>query len=273
MIPQTIQEERVTPKQIMLERVGLNRYDTVFTVANTHPAFVKENETIESSVYKIISTGHRSIPVLSKKHRLVGIITTPDILNTFLKNQNFHDDISTIMTRDVIFGQHDDPIGLALQKMKVSRRGRLPILKKDKLAGIVSEYDIIKYFAHHTLGTRVSEVMTRKPLFISHDLPLFDVLRTLANTKYRRLPVVEHGHVIGVVTASDMLKYLRNSDFNISEMFHPVDSLLRKKVFSVEKHHDLSEAIRMMLVHDVSGLLVLGLSDSLDGIITERDVI
>jgi len=70
-----------------------------------------------------------------------------------------------------------------------------------------------------------------------------------------------------------MLKYLRNSDFNISEMFHPVDSLLRKKVFSVEKHHDLSEAIRMMLVHDVSGLLVLGVTDSLEGIITERDVI
>ena len=85
--------------------------------------------------------------------------------------------------------------------------------------------------------------------------------------------MVEHGHVIGVVTASDMLKYLRNSDFNISEMFHPVDSLLRKKVFSVEKHHDLSEAIRMMLVHDVSGLLVLGVTDSLEGIITERDLI
>jgi predicted transcriptional regulator len=177
------------------------------------------------------------------------------------------------MTRDVIFVHHDDPIGLAIQKMKISRRGRLPILKKKKLVGVVSEYDVIKYFAHRELLVKVSDVMTRKPFFIAHTLSLFDVLRILTNTKYRRLPVVENGKVIGIVTASDILKYLRNSDFNTSDLFHPVDSLLRKKVFSVDKHKDLSEAIRKMLVHNVSGLLVLEEGDKLEGIITERDII
>jgi len=258
---------------IILEMAGINRYDRVHVIANTKPFFLREGSTIEDAVYKIIQTGHRSIPVVNKKHHLIGIVTTPDILNAFLKNQNFRDKITSIMTRDVIFVHHDDPIGLAIQKMKISRRGRLPILKKKKLVGIVSEYDVIKYFAHRELLVKVSDVMTRKPFFIPHTMSLFDVLRILTNTKYRRLPVVENGKVIGIVTASDILKYLRNSDFSTSDLFHPVDSLLRKKVFSVDKHKDLSEAIRKMLVHNVSGLLVLEEGDKLEGIITERDII
>jgi len=268
---QTLQE--YNPNFIQLESSGINRYDKVHVIANTKPLSLKESDTIESAVYKIIQSGHRSIPVISRKHHLLGIITTSDILNAFLKNQNFHNKVNSIMTREVIFLQNDDPIGLALQKMKISRRGRLPIVKKKKLVGIVSEYDIIKYFAHHELHVKVSDVMTRKPLFITHTMSLFDVLRVLANTKYRRLPVVENGKVIGIITVSDVLKYLRNSDFNISELFHPADSLLRKKVFSIDKDKDLSEAIRKMLVHSVSGLVVLGDGESLEGIITERDII
>jgi len=258
---------------IILEMAGINRYDKVHVIANTKPLFLRESSTIEDAVYKIIQTGHRSIPVVNKKHHLIGIVTTPDILNAFLKNQNFRDKITSIMTRDVIFVHHDDPIGLAIQKMKISRRGRLPILKKRKLVGVVSEYDVIKYFAHRELLVKVYDVMTRRPFFIVHTMSLFDVLRILTNTKYRRLPVVENGKVIGIVTASDILKYLRNSDFNTSDLFHPADSLLRKKVFSVDKHKDLSEAIRKMLVHNVSGLLVLEEGDKLEGIITERDII
>jgi len=269
----TEETTEVGAKYVQLERAGINRYEKISYFANTRPVFLKENEKIEAAVYKIIETGHRSIPIVSKNNNVVGIVTTPDIINAFLKNQSFSDDISTIMTREVIFVHHDDPIGLVLQKMKISRRGRLPVIKNRKLVGVISEYDIMKYFAHYDLRIKTSEVMTKKPLFITHEVSTFDVLRILANSKYRRLPVVEHGKVVGIVTASDMLKYLRNSDFNASELFHPIDSLLRKKVFSVGNDKDLSEAIRLMLIHDVSGLVVLDVADRLEGIITERDVI
>ena len=271
---QSIQEAiDAKPKNIQLERAGINRYEKVLVFANTRPVFLKENDKIESAVYKIIQSGHRSIPIVNKKHAVVGIVTTPDLINAFLKNQSFKDPAATIMTREVIFVHHDDPIGLALQKMKISRRGRLPVIRNKKLIGVISEYDITKYFAHYDLRVKISEVMTRKPLFITHDVSIFDVLRILANSKYRRLPVVEHGRVVGVITASDMLKYLRNSDFNMSELFHPIDTLLRKKVFSVDKNKDMSEAIRLMLIHSVSGLLVLDDYEHLEGIITERDII
>src|SRR3989344_237150 len=269
---QSIQEAvDAKPKNIQLERAGINRYEKVLVFANTRPVFLKENDKIESAVYKIIQSGHRSIPIVNKKHAVVGIVTTPDLINAFLKNQSFKDPAATIMTREVIFVHHDDPIGLALQKMKISRRGRLPVIRNKKLIGVISEYDITKYFAHYDLRVKISEVMTRKPLFITHDVSIFDVLRILANSKYRRLPVVEHGRVVGVITASDMLKYLRNSDFNMSELFHPIDTLLRKKVFSVDKNKDLSEAIRLMLIHSVSGLLVLDDYAHFEGIITKSE--
>jgi len=261
-----------TSASIPLEKSGIDRYEKVSVFANTRTVFIRENNTIEDAVYQIIQSGHRSIPILSKDHHLLGIITTPDLLNAFLQNRSFYDTIKTIMTREVIFVNDDDSIGLALQKMKISRRGRLPVLRKKKLVGMISEYDIIKFFAHTNLGFQVSSIMTRKPLFINPDISIFDVIKILANTKYRRLPVVENGKVVGIITASDMLKYLRNSDFRLAELYHPLDTLLRKKVFSVERHKDVSEAIRLMLIHNVSGILVVD-NEKLEGIVTERDVI
>jgi predicted transcriptional regulator len=259
-------------RYIPIEKSGIDRYEKVLTFANTLPVFLKENESIESALYKIIQSHHRSIPIVSKKHQLAGIVAAPDLLNAFLHNRNFNNHVSTLMTREVISVNHDDPLGLVVQKMKMSRRGRMPVLKKGRLVGMIGEYDITKYFAHVNLGIQISEIMTRKPLFINPNISIFDAVKILANTKYRRLPVVESGKLVGIVTASDMLKYLRNSYFKMAELLQPLGVLVGKKVISVEKHKDTSEAIRSMLVNDVSGILVVD-NDKLEGIVTQRDII
>jgi len=58
-----------------------------------------------------------------------------------------------------------DSIEFVLQKIKLSRRGGLPILKKRKLVGMVSERDFVKYFDKVKFGKNVGEIMTKKPFF------------------------------------------------------------------------------------------------------------
>ena len=197
-----------------------------------------------------------------------------DILDSFLRGQKFDEKISTIMTRDIIFCESEDSIGYVLQKFKISRRGGLPILdKKKRIVGMVSERDFVKYFSNVEFGTKVEEIMTGKPFFVPPSISILDCLKSLVNTHYRRLPVVEDKKLIGIVTGIDFLRHIKEKDLNISNFKTSVGQILIKDVISISKEKDVSEAIRLMKTKDIGGIPVIDENKNLDGIITERDIL
>ena len=58
------------------------------------------------------------------------------------------------------------------------------------------------------LGSMASDVMTEDPITISPDASVAEAARTIARHKHNRLPVVEHGRLVGVVTRIDVLDAL-----------------------------------------------------------------
>jgi CBS domain-containing protein len=58
------------------------------------------------------------------------------------------------------------------------------------------------------IGTVASDVMTENPVTIEPDAPVAEAAREIARHKHNRLPVVEHGRLIGVVTRIDVLDAL-----------------------------------------------------------------
>lgn len=181
--------------------------------------------------------------------------------------------ISVIMNRDVIFCNATDPIGLILQKFKFSRRGGFPILSKKRLAGMVSERDFVKYFSNVDFGMKVEELMTRKPFFVKPDITILDCLKSIVNTRYRRLPVVQNHKLIGIETGTDILKYVSENEFSFSSLAKPIESIMIRDVISVAKEKDISDAIKKMKTKDVGGLPVIDDKNNLEGYITERDIL
>lgn len=258
---------------IELSRAGLDRKQKVIELAEKNPVYCYEDDSIISVVDKIIEKGHRRLPVVAKNKKLVGIITTMDILEAFLRNQDFKEPISTIMNREVIFCDSDDILGNVLLKFKFSRRGGLPILKNGVLVGMISERDLVRKFASVEFGMKVEEVMTKKPFFINPKLSIIDALKIMVNTGYRRFPVVENGKLIGIVTSADFLFYLKEINFNPSLLSFTIFPKFEKEVYYVKKEEDVSEAIRKMVKHDVGGLPVINDDKILEGIVTERDIL
>ncbi len=58
------------------------------------------------------------------------------------------------------------------------------------------------------LGSSASDVMTENPITISPDATVGEAAREIARHKHNRLPVVEHGRLVGVVTRIDVLDAL-----------------------------------------------------------------
>ena len=94
------------------------------------------------------------------------------------------------------------------------------------------------------------------------------------------MPVVQDGVLMGMVTASDIMKYLGSGDAfqkvvtgDIGEVMNqPIKSLIKRSLMSTEKVADLGVAARKMMDNDIGSLPVMD-RGSLAGILTERDYV
>jgi|SRR5512132_2250066 CBS domain-containing protein len=102
----------------------------------------------------------------------------------------------------------DDSLQQTAARLEDKDISALVILDGDRLAGIITERDIVRAVADRrdlAEGT-VGEYMTREPATVSLETPLGEVARTMLALGVRHLPVVVAGEVIGMVSARDLLE-------------------------------------------------------------------
>ncbi|MBP1684676.1 MAG: acetoin dehydrogenase [Deltaproteobacteria bacterium] len=106
------------------------------------------------------------------------------------------------MSSKVITVARDCSLADARALLQKHRFRHLPVLHKDRLAGIVSDRDLR---GAAPAKKTVSEVMTAKPSVIAPEAPIDEAARLLRSLKVGALPVVEGPRLIGILTTSDIL--------------------------------------------------------------------
>lgn len=125
----------------------------------THP-----DTPIDEALRVMRESKVRRLPVLDKKGKLVGIVTEKDLLYvspspaTSLSIYEMHYLISKIkvedvMAKDVITVTEYTPLEEAARIMADNKIGSLPVMRNDKLVGIITETDLFKVFLE-LLGAR-----------------------------------------------------------------------------------------------------------------------
>lgn len=125
----------------------------------------------------------------------------------------------------------------------------------------------------------VKDWMTRDVVTISPEMPLPEAHRLMEEKKIRRLPVVDSGRLVGIVTRGDIRGAEPSGATSLS--IWEVNYLLAKlKIGEIMTAHPLTiaaeetigEAARLMLEKKISGLPVVDQAGHLVGIITESDI-
>jgi CBS domain-containing protein len=83
----------------------------------------------------------------------------------------------------------------------------LPVTDKGKLTGVISRRDFSKVRRESQLVSPVKAYMSRDVKTITSDKSPLAAVREMTRHDIGRLPVVEDGRVIGIVTRSDTLRY------------------------------------------------------------------
>ena len=127
--------------------------------------------------------------------------------------------------------------------------------------------------------TTVKDWMAWPVVSVSPGTPVADAYNTMMRKGIRRLPVVEHDRLVGIVTLGD-LREARPSPATSLSIYELNYLLARLTVGQVMTHNPLTvspntpipTAARIMLEHKVSGLPVVDENKHPVGIITESDI-
>jgi CBS domain-containing protein len=117
-----------------------------------------------------------------------------------------------IMTPDVTCIGEKESLSEAAHKMADLSVGSLPICGDDnRLKGMVTDRDIVvKALAHDRNPAEVTagELAQGKPVTIGADDDAAEILRTMAQYKVRRLPVIDGHQLVGIVAVADVARAL-----------------------------------------------------------------
>jgi CBS domain-containing protein len=111
----------------------------------------------------------------------------------------------------------------AVQILAARRIGAIIVTGPDnRVAGILSERDIVRMLSERgpaALDENVGTVMTRKVTTCTEADTIAFIMERMTEGKFRHLPVVDQGRLVGVISIGDVVKY------RMEEVVHDADAL------------------------------------------------
>ena len=269
----------------------------IMAIATRDVISLPQTQSIMAAVEQMTNCGFRRLPVTDAgTKRLLGIVTSGDIIN-FLgggdkyqlvqvrHNGNLiaavNEAIRTIMTPQPATLGNDARIRDAVEVITTKKIGGLPIVDKDGiLLGIATERDVLPVLASGRSPLHVEDIMSSALRVTAPDCPIATVTRDMTKHRFRRLPVVSEDVLYGIVTATDIMRYLGSRDVfskmvtgNVAEVTGlPVRNLIAGELFTTSPEKTINQVAQEMLKKNIGALPVI--EDSrLVGLVTEFDLV
>ena len=277
-------------------RISNNQGD-ILAIASENVVTLPPTTNIMGTVKTMLKYGFRRVPITDAgTNRLVGIVTSLDIVDflggglrhNLVKNRfngnlsaAINEDIREIMKKDVISLTNTDTISHALSTIIEKNIGGIPIVNShNSVVAIVSERDFVRTVSNISTSKLVKEYMNSNVVTSPPDMFVDEATRTMIKKGFRRMPIVKEDVLLGIVTASDIMRYLGSGDIfqklitgDVADAFHvPIKSLISRDIIWAHSNTDIGEAAALMLNNKVGALPIID-NGELCGIITERDII
>ena len=103
----------------------------------------------------------------------------------------------------------DQAVATAVRDMKTHAIGALVVSRdRDHIDGMVNERDVVRALAddEHVLERRVGDIMSTRIQTCRPTDSVTDVMELVTRRRQRQVPVVDDGHLVGVVSVGDLVK-------------------------------------------------------------------
>lgn len=175
--------------------------------------------------------------------------------------------VKEIMAEDIYFVHVPGNRTNALEIMREKKVSGLPVVKNgtDELVGVLTRTDLVE----NPDEEQIALIMTRNIVTASPNDDVKDVAAKMIEHNIRRVPIVEEGKLVGLVTASDLInKALWKMDIQ-----DPAEKYMIQNIPTSWEGTPLNVAFEIMRYYKLKVLLGLNNDGKISGILTETDFI
>ena len=128
--------------------------------------------------------------------------------------------VREIMMGSPVTLKPDDSLKLASDLISLGRIRHIPVVENGRLLGIISQRDLLGRAADRILNLRenrksallktvmIKEIMQRRVVTVETDTPIREAASMMADKKIGCLPVLSGSSLVGLVTTTDILRYV-----------------------------------------------------------------
>jgi len=117
--------------------------------------------------------------------------------------------VKDIMSSPALMIDQEKTVKSAGELMKKFRRGALVVAKNTKPVGIITDSDLVKRIVATGLNSaklKVKKIMSKPLVTVAVNDDVLDAVRKMKKINVHRLPVVNSGRVVGIISLSDIAK-------------------------------------------------------------------
>ena len=269
----------------------------IMAIATTNVVAVPPTMAILGAARTMTGCGFRRLPVTDPgTNRMRGIITASDIINllgggdkrtlvTVKHGGNLlaavNESVREIMTGHYLSVRTTETIADALAIILGRKIGGLPVVDGDEtLRGIVTERDVLRLLGTGASPLSVEEVMSTALRVTAPDATIGAATSEMGRCRFRRLPVVSEDVLFGIITSTDIVRYMGTGEVfdrlvtgDVGEVMDlPVRTLMKGELVTTTPEVPINAAARVMLERGIGALPVI--EDSrLIGLVTEFDLV
>jgi Zn-dependent protease/predicted transcriptional regulator len=98
------------------------------------------------------------------------------------------------------------PVSQVITMMYSSKHLGFPVVERDTLIGMVTLADVNRTSSIDREAMQVRDIMTRDPITLPPSAPVIDALKIMSARNFGRIPVIQDGKILGIVTRTDIIK-------------------------------------------------------------------
>ena len=260
------------------------------------PISIIKNSTISDAIRMLMNTKiSRLVVVDNGKH--VGIITEKDI-GLFLFSETTRQGLDEIpitkIMKPIEFVSQEITLKNSAKMMVEKNISSLAIGEKEEVKTIFTKSDLVNYYAKNiTDEKKVVDFMTHDYESTHTAAPLYKVVRKMLEKKISRLIVKnQNEEAVGIISFRDLFRIAielgseeDDSGYGISDQIRKgflskegfgnislAREVMTEGLITIKFNENLSDACKLILENNVSGLVVLDGNESIAGIISKTDI-
>jgi len=243
---------------------------------------------IYDAIHLMVKHNITGLPVVNDSYQIIGIISEKDILDLLYHSKDSNVSIVNFMTRRVVCFDPDANLNQLAESFRKNDFRRIPIVHKDKLIGLVSRKDVIRYIAvmngkiitSHSHNIRhcenrksnfheLDKIMTTQVISVQQSATISDIVDILIENDITGIPVIETDNtLIGIITEKDIMSNLSDKIC----MNTTIADVMTRNIVSF----DISESVMEVCEHVTRNhyrRVPITSKGTLVGIVSRRDLI